>query len=63
MKRRNIQYMLKQKALRNRFRLDDITRFLLAGFHSSQSLVVKKDILNVLFQLKHPQLQPIRIQS
>lgn len=57
MKRRNIQYINKQKAFRKMLRFDDITSFLMAGFLTSKSLVVKKDILDVLLQLKTPKLQ------
>ncbi len=57
MKKRNINYMNKQKAFRKMLRFDDITSFLLAGFQTSRSVVVKKDILDMLLQLRTPQLQ------
>ncbi|HTN45183.1 MAG TPA: hypothetical protein VL098_02460 [Flavipsychrobacter sp.] len=57
MKRRNINYITRQKAFRKMWRFDDLTSFLLAGFHTSKSLVVKKDIINMLLQVKAPHLQ------
>ncbi len=51
MKKRNINYIKRQKAFREMFQFKDIKSFLIAGFHTSKSLVVKKDILETLLQL------------
>jgi len=57
MKKRTIQYFNKQRAYRTMLRFDDITSFLMAGFKTSHSIIVKKDIVNMLLQFRKPQLQ------
>ena len=51
MTRRNKNYFGRQKALRNMINFTDLKSFLLAGFRASRSLVVKKDIINMLVEL------------
>jgi len=60
MKKRNFEYINKKKAFRQMLRFSDLTSFLLAGFHTSRSLVVKKDILKMLLDLRQPQMQLAR---
>ncbi|MBS1781627.1 MAG: hypothetical protein JSS78_01025 [Bacteroidetes bacterium] len=55
MTNRNKTYLNRQKALRKMTNLSDLTSFLMAGFGASRSLVVKKDILNMLITLRQPQ--------
>jgi len=54
MTRRNKTYMERQKALKNMFDFTDLKSFLMAGFKASRSLVVKKDIINMLTELEQP---------
>jgi hypothetical protein len=56
MKRRTKNYIDRQKALRHMIRFTDLKSFLLAGFKASHSLVVKKDIVNMLIELEQPRL-------
>ncbi len=57
MTRRTKSYLNRQKALRNMLNFTDLKSFLMAGFQASRSLVVKKDIVNMLIELEHPQMQ------
>lgn len=57
MNRRNKNYFSRQKALRAMVNFTDLKSFLLAGFRASRSLVVKKDIVNMLIELDHPNMQ------
>lgn len=57
MTRRTKSYLNRQKALRNMLNFTDLKSFLMAGFQASRSLVVKKDIVNMLVELEHPQMQ------
>ncbi|MBS1588011.1 MAG: hypothetical protein JST52_00210 [Bacteroidetes bacterium] len=54
MTRRNKTYLSRQKSLRRMTNLSDLTSFLMAGFGASRSMVVKKDILNMLITLRQP---------
>ncbi len=56
MKLRTKNYISRQKALRNLFQFNDLKSFLVAGFKASRSVVVKKDILNMLVSLDRPNL-------
>ncbi len=55
MKRRTITYLKRQKAFRQMQTFTDLKSLLMAGFHASRSLVVKKDILETLTQLSRSQ--------
>jgi hypothetical protein len=56
MKRRTKKYIDRQRAFRNMLRFTDLKSFLMAGFKASRSLVVKKDIVNMLVELDQPKL-------
>ena len=53
MKLRNKQYLKKKKAVTEMIEFRDISSFLRASFERSKSLVVKKDILNTMFELEN----------
>lgn len=53
MKKRTINYLKRQQAIRDMINFRDIKSFLMAGFKISNSHVVQKDILQTLFELKH----------
>lgn len=53
MKLRTKNYFRKQKAAQEMIEFRDISTFLRASFERSRSLVVKKDILNTLFQIEN----------
>jgi len=57
MTRRNKTYFSRQKALREMVNFTDLKSFLMTGFKASRSLVVKKDIVNMLIQLEQPKMQ------
>lgn len=57
MKLRTKNYIQRQKALRNMFNFTDIKTFLMSGFQASRSVVVKKDILNMLIELDGRKMQ------
>jgi hypothetical protein len=52
MKLRNKVYLRRKKAIQDMAQFKDLHSFLKAGFELSKSIVVKKDILNTLFELK-----------
>jgi hypothetical protein len=54
MKLRTRKYITRQKAIRNMIQFTDLKSFLLAGFQASRSVVVKKDIINMLIDLDRP---------
>ncbi len=54
MKLRTKNYIQRQKAIRNMFRFSDLKSFLKASFQASKSLVVKKDIINMIIELEQP---------
>jgi len=56
MTRRNKSYFGRQKALRAMVNFTDLKSFLLAGFRASRSVIVKKDIVNMLIELDRPGL-------
>jgi len=56
MTRRNKNYFTRQKALRAMMNFTDLKSFLMAGFRASRSLVVKKDIINMLTELERPKM-------
>lgn len=56
MKRRNRNYFSRQKALRAMVQFTDLRSFLMAGFKASRSLVVKKDIVDMLLELNRPKM-------
>lgn len=56
MTRRNKNYFGRQKALRAMVKFTDLKSFLMAGFKASRSLVVKKDIINMLVELERPNM-------
>jgi len=60
MKRRTLNYLKRQRALRQMFQFNDLKDLLMAGFQTSRSIVVKKDILETLLQLNKPQVQLAR---
>lgn len=51
MKKRTMNYLKRQKAFRQMLAFTDLKSLLMASFHTSRSLVVKKDILEILQQL------------
>jgi Tfp pilus assembly ATPase PilU len=53
MKLRTKNYFRKQQAVNEMIEFKDISSFLRASFQRSKSLVVKKDILNTMFQLEN----------
>ena len=53
MKLRTKTYLRRKKAIRTMAAFTDLKSFLKASFELSQSLVVKKDMLNALFTLDH----------
>ena len=53
MKRRTLNYFRRQKAFRQMLGFTDLKSLLMASFHTSHSLVVKKDILETLLQLNN----------
>lgn len=57
MKLRTKQYFNRQKALNNMVKFTDLKSFLMTGFRASRSLVVKKDIINMIIELDKPQMQ------
>lgn len=59
MKLRNKNYLRRKKAVQRMATFTDLKSFLKAGFELSQSLVVKKDILNTLFSLEN---RPMQVQ-
>lgn len=65
MKLRSKQYQRRKEAIQEMIEFRDISSFLRASFERSRSLVVKKDILNTMFELENKfngrQLQPIRL--
>ena len=48
------KYITRQKAIRNMIQFTDLKSFLMAGFQASRSVVVKKDIINMLIDLDRP---------
>ena len=54
MKLRTRKYITRQKAIRNMIQFTDLKSFLMAGFQASRSVVVKKDIINMLIDLDRP---------
>ncbi|RYZ55501.1 MAG: hypothetical protein EOP49_02705 [Sphingobacteriales bacterium] len=54
MKLRTKNYIKRQKAVRQMFQFRDLKSFLMTGFQASRSLVVKKDIINMLIELDRP---------
>jgi hypothetical protein len=54
MKRRNKNYFERKKAFRSMINFTDLKSFLMAGFKTSRSVVVKKDIINMLIELGQP---------
>jgi len=56
MKLRTKNYIKRQKAIRKMFQFNDLTSFLMNSFQSSRSVVVKKDIINMLIELNRPAL-------
>ena len=54
MKLRTRNYITRQKAIRNMIQFTDLKSFLMAGFQASRSVVVKKDIINMLIDLDRP---------
>jgi hypothetical protein len=56
MKRRTLNYINRQRAIRNMTQFTDLKSFLMAGFQASRSLVVKKDIINMLIELDRPKM-------
>lgn len=56
MTRRNKNYFSRQKALRTMVKFTDLKSFLMAGFKASRSLIVKKDIINMLIELEQPKM-------
>ncbi|HRO41351.1 MAG TPA: hypothetical protein PL009_00860 [Flavipsychrobacter sp.] len=57
MTRRNKNYFGRQKALRAMVNFTDLKSFLMMGFKASRSIVVKKDIVNMLIELDRPKMQ------
>lgn len=57
MKKRTINYLKRQQAIRDMINFRDIKSFLMAGFQISRSNVVKKDILQTLLALNGSGLQ------
>lgn len=51
MKKRTINYLKRQQAIRDMINFRDIKSFLMAGFQISNSNVVRKDILQTLLEL------------
>ncbi|HTM65909.1 MAG TPA: hypothetical protein VL093_06305 [Flavipsychrobacter sp.] len=56
MKRRNKNYIERKKAFRSMINFTDLKSFLMAGFKTSRSMVVKKDIVNMLMELNQPNM-------
>ena len=56
MTRRNKNYFSRQKALHTMVKFTDLKSFLMAGFRASRSLIVKKDIINMLIELEQPKM-------
>ena len=54
MKRRTKNYIERKKAFRSMINFTDLKSFLMAGFKTSRSIVVKKDIVNMLMELNQP---------
>lgn len=59
MKKRTAKYFLIEKELRKMSRIDSISAFLIRSYKTSRSLIVKKDILNMLLQIHQPKAQLI----
>jgi hypothetical protein len=57
MKLRTKTYLRRKKAIQRMAAFTDLKSFLKASFELSQSLVVKKDLLNTLFSLEHRNTQ------
>jgi len=57
MKRRTRNYLQRQNALNEMLHFTNIKDLLLAGFQASKSLVVKKDILNMVIALDSRPMQ------
>lgn len=57
MTRRNKNYFSRKRAFQSMSRFTDLKSFLIAGFKTSRSLVVKKDILSMLRELERPGLR------
>jgi len=57
MKIRTKTYLRRKKAIQRMATFTDLRSFLKASFELSQSLVVKKDMLNALFTLEHRNTQ------
>lgn len=51
---RTKKYFKRHKAIKNMIQFTDLKSFLMAGFQASRSIVVKKDIINMLVQLDRP---------
>lgn len=56
MKQRAHFYINRKKALKNMCHPDDLKMFLIAEYNSSQNLIVKKDIRNMIDKLEHAQV-------
>jgi hypothetical protein len=56
MTRRNKNYFERKKAFRSMINFTDLKSFLMAGFKTSRSIVVKKDIVNMLMELNQPRM-------
>ena len=56
MTRRTRQYMQRQKAQKDRLHFTDMASFLKATFHLSGSLIVKRDALRILFELRQQEI-------
>lgn len=57
MKKRTINYLKRQKAIRDMINFRDLKSFLMAGFQMSSSLVVKRDIIQTIVQLDGNNMQ------